>query len=58
LIRQFADDNGGVVFASSEMIEVLSIADAVLALKGGAIAARLDRGGDYTERALRAALGG
>jgi len=58
LIRQFADDSGGVVFASSEMIEVLSIADAVLALKGGAVVARLDRTGDYTERALRAALGG
>jgi ABC-type sugar transport system ATPase subunit len=58
LIRKFADDNGGVVFASSEMIEVLSIADAVLVLKAGHVAARLDRTGDYTERALRAALGG
>jgi ABC-type sugar transport system ATPase subunit len=58
LIRKFADDGGGVVFASSEMIEVLSIADAVLALKGGDVVARLDRTGDYTERALRAALGG
>jgi len=40
------------------MIEVLSISDRVIALRRGAIVARMSRDGDYTERALRTALGG
>jgi ABC-type sugar transport system ATPase subunit len=58
LMRRFAEDGGGIVFSSSEMIEVLSISDGVIALRHGEIVARLSRDGDYTERALRQALGG
>ena len=58
LMRRFVDDGGAIVFASSEMVEVLSISDRVIALRHGEIVARMSRDGDYTERALRAALGG
>lgn len=58
LMRQFAEAGGGVVFASSEMIEVLSISDGVIAMRAGNIVAHITRDGDYTERAVRTALGG
>ncbi len=58
LMRRFVEDGGGIVFSSSEMIEVLSISDGVIALRHGAIVARMSRDGEYTERALRMALGG
>jgi ABC-type sugar transport system ATPase subunit len=58
LMREFAENGGGVAFASSEMLEVLSISDNVIAMRHGAIVARLARDGDYGERALRRALGG
>ncbi len=58
LMRRFVEDGGGIVFSSSEMIEVLSISDAVIALRHGAIVARFSRDGAFTERALRTALGG
>ena len=58
IMRRFAEDSGAILFASSEMIEVLSVSDAVLAIRNGSVAARLDRGAEYTERALRQALGG
>jgi ribose transport system ATP-binding protein len=58
LMRDFAEQGGAVVFASAETHEVMALSDAVLALKQGRIAARLRRGADYTERALRQALGG
>ena len=58
LMRRFVEDGGGIVFSSSEMIEVLSISDGVIALRHGEIVARMSRDGEYTERALRMALGG
>ena len=58
LMRQFVEDGGGIVFSSSEMIEVLSISDGVIALRHSEIVARMSRGGEFTERALRTALGG
>ena len=58
LIRRFVEDGGGVVFASSEMNEVMALSDSVLAMRHGGFVARIARGDDYTERALRAALGG
>jgi ABC-type sugar transport system ATPase subunit len=58
LMDRFAADGGGIVFASSEMVEVMSVSDSVVAVRDGKVVARLDRDGDYTERALRDALGG
>lgn len=58
LMNRFAEDGGGIVFASSEMVEVMSVSDSVIAMRTGDIVARLTRDGDYTERALRDALGG
>jgi len=58
LMNRFAEDGGGIVFASSEMVEVMSVSDSVIAMRTGSIVARLTRDGDYTERALRDALGG
>ena len=58
LMNRFAEDGGGIVFASSEMVEVMSVSDSVIAMRTGNIVARLTRDGDYTERALRDALGG
>jgi ABC-type sugar transport system ATPase subunit len=58
LMRDVAARGGAIVFASSELHEVMAMSDAVLAMRRGDIVARMDRGGDYTERALRTALGG
>jgi ABC-type sugar transport system ATPase subunit len=58
LMRHFAADGGGIVFASSEMTEVMNISDTVLAMRGGQIVAQISRDGDYNERTLRVALGG
>jgi ABC-type sugar transport system ATPase subunit len=58
LMREFAEAGGGVAFASSEMLEVLSISDNVIAMRHGQMVARLSRDGDYNERSLRQALGG
>jgi ABC-type sugar transport system ATPase subunit len=58
LMHDMAGRGGSIVFASSELHEVMAMSDAVLAMRRGRIVARMDRGGDYTERALRAALGG
>jgi ABC-type sugar transport system ATPase subunit len=58
LMDKFADEGGGIVFASSEMVEVMSVSDSVVAVRDGEVVARLTRDGDYTERALRDALGG
>lgn len=60
LMRKFAEDGGGIVFASSEMLEVMSISDNVVALRRGTVVARISRedGDAYTERRLRIALGG
>ncbi len=57
LIREFAERGGGVVFASTDFSEVLSTGDAVLAMRQGAIVARLPTSG-LTERHLRATLQG
>ena len=49
---------GAIVFSSAEAHEVLALSDAALAMRRGKVVARLKRGVDYSERALRAALGG
>jgi ABC-type sugar transport system ATPase subunit len=56
LIREFAVRGNAVIFTSSEMHELLSLADGVVAMRDEAITARLERGSGLTERAVRAAL--
>jgi ABC-type sugar transport system ATPase subunit len=58
LMREFAAKGGAILFASSEMHEVMALSDALIALRQGQVAAQIDRHGDYTERRLRSALGG
>ena len=58
LIREFADQGGGVLLASADLHEVLSESDSVLAMRKGAIVARLGQDAPRSESALRAALGG
>jgi len=58
LIRQFAARGNGVLFASSELHEMLSLADGVIAMRDNAITARIDRGGGLTEAAVRDAMHG
>lgn len=58
VMREFAEKGGGILFASSEMTEVMAHSDRVAAMKEGEIVARLDRGENYNEGALRRALGG
>ncbi len=58
LMRRFAEDGGGIVFSSSEMVEVMSISDRVIAMRAGDVVANFTRDGAYTERAVRQALGG
>jgi ABC-type sugar transport system ATPase subunit len=58
LVDGFAARGGGVLLASAELHELLSLADELLAMRAGAVRARLERGGpDFTEATLRAALG-
>ncbi|MCC7167366.1 MAG: sugar ABC transporter ATP-binding protein [Rhodospirillales bacterium] len=59
LMREFAAKGGGVLFASSEMVEVVSMSDTLLAMRQGQLVAEMKRGeGEFSERALRAHLGG
>ncbi|MBI4969498.1 MAG: sugar ABC transporter ATP-binding protein [Rhodospirillales bacterium] len=59
LMREFAAKGGGVLFASSEMVEVVSMSDTLLAMRQGRVVAEMARGaGEFSERALRAYLGG
>jgi ABC-type sugar transport system ATPase subunit len=58
LVDEFAARGGGVLLASAELHELLALADEVVALRGDAVAARMQRGAaDFTEAALRSALG-
>jgi ABC-type sugar transport system ATPase subunit len=58
LIDEFATRGGGVLLASAELHELLALADEVVALRGHAVRARVERGApDFTEAALRGALG-
>ena len=57
LMREFAAAGNGVLFASSELDEVVEIADTVFAVRDGRIVDRMGRDGDvYNENALRRAL--
>ncbi|MCZ7562707.1 MAG: sugar ABC transporter ATP-binding protein [Burkholderiales bacterium] len=56
LMREFAGRGGAVLFASSELDEVLGQSDAVLAMRRQAISARVARGAGLTEHAVREAI--
>jgi len=59
LIRQFAEEGGAVMMASSEFHELLKLSDEVLTMRHGRITRRLERGRpDYSELTLRNELGG
>jgi len=56
LMREFAQRGGAVLFASSELEEVVAQSDAVLAMRRGRIAARMARGAGLSEQAVREAI--
>jgi len=56
LMREFADQGGAVLFASSELDEVVAQSDAVLAMRRGRIAARMTRGAGLSEQSVREAI--
>jgi ABC-type sugar transport system ATPase subunit len=59
LMREFVENGGAVLFASSEMVEVMSLSDNVLAMREGRIVGRMARGGDaFNEGTLRGMLRG
>lgn len=58
LMDRFAAQGGGILFASSELIEVISVSDRVIVLRAGEVVAKLTRDGEYTEGRLRELLGG
>ena len=56
LMREFAGRGGAVLFASSELEEVVAQSDAVLAMRRGRIAARMARGAGLSEQSVREAI--
>jgi ABC-type sugar transport system ATPase subunit len=56
MMEDFAAKGGGIVFASTEMMEILAVSDSVIAMRAGNIVARISRGSGYNESALRNAL--
>jgi ABC-type sugar transport system ATPase subunit len=57
VIRDFVARGGGALIASSDLAELGRLCDAVLAVRQGAITARLDRAQGLDEAALRTAIG-
>ncbi len=57
LIRDFVHRGGGALIASSDLAELARLCDAALAVRQGAIAARLDRAAGLDEATLRTAIG-
>ena len=57
LIRDFVTRGGGALIASSDLAELARLCDAVLAVRQGAITARLDRAQGLDEATLRTAIG-
>ncbi|MGB8437290.1 MAG: ATP-binding cassette domain-containing protein, partial [Burkholderiales bacterium] len=56
LMREFAARGGAVLFASSELDEVVAQSDAVLAMRRGRIASRIARGVGLSEQSVRDAI--
>jgi ABC-type sugar transport system ATPase subunit len=57
LIRDFVHRGGGALIASSDLAELARLCDAVLAVRHGSVAARLERTDGLDEPKLRAAIG-
>ncbi|MBV9240080.1 MAG: sugar ABC transporter ATP-binding protein [Xanthobacteraceae bacterium] len=57
LIRDFVTRGGGALIASSDLAELARLCDAVLAVRQGAITARLDRTAGLDDATLRTAIG-
>jgi ABC-type sugar transport system ATPase subunit len=56
LVREFAGNGNGVVFASSDTHEIVSLADSVLAMRRSGITGRIDRGTGLTEQRIQEAI--
>ena len=56
LLRDFAARGGGVLLNSSDLSELAHVCDAVLALRKGRIASRIERGGRLDEERVHAAI--
>lgn len=56
LMREFADQGGAVLFASSELEEVVAQSDAVIAMRRHRITARMPRGAGLSEQSVRDAI--
>lgn len=56
LVREFAGNGNGVVFASSDTHEIVSLADNVLAMRRGGITGRIDRSTGLTEQRIQEAI--
>ena len=56
LVREFAGNGNGVVFASSDTHEIVSLADSVLAMRRSGITGRIDRGAGLTEQRIQEAI--
>ena len=64
MMDTFVTKGGGILFASTEMTEILAVSDSVLAMRSGKFVARISRQGsdyvgdqnDYSEKVLRQAL--
>ena len=56
IIQRLAASGVGVLFVSSELPEVLGLADRVLVMRGGALSGEFTRGEATEERVLKAAL--
>ena len=58
LIRRLAGEGAGVVVVSSEIEEILAVADRILVMHRGRIAGELTRGSASEERIVDLATGG
>jgi ribose transport system ATP-binding protein len=56
LLRDFAGRGGAVLLSSSDLSELANVCDAVLALRHGAIVARIERGDRLDEERVHAAI--
>jgi ribose transport system ATP-binding protein len=56
LLRDFAARGGGVLLSSSDLSELANVCDAVLALRHGGIAARIERADRLDEERVHAAI--
>jgi ABC-type sugar transport system ATPase subunit len=56
LLRDFATRGGGVLLNSSDLSELARLCDAVLTLRQGRVAARIDRADGLSEERVHAAI--